>query len=64
MVLADRKIADIMKSFTKYLTFNIRARMDFVNITGQVEDCVRESAVKEGLCQLGRNCCIDPSGYG
>jgi len=39
-----------MKSFTKYLTFNIPARMDFVNITGQVEDCVRDSGVKEGLC--------------
>ena len=39
-----------MKSFTKYLTFNIPARMDFVNITGQVADCVRGSGVKEGLC--------------
>ena len=39
-----------MKSFTKYLTFNIPARMDFVNITGQVEDCVHDSGVKEGLC--------------
>jgi secondary thiamine-phosphate synthase enzyme len=39
-----------MKSFTKYLTFNIPARMDFVNITGQVEGCVHDSGVKEGLC--------------
>ena len=39
-----------MKSFTKYLTFNIPARMEFVNITGQVEECVRDSGVKEGLC--------------
>jgi len=39
-----------MKSFTKYLTFNIPARMEFVNVTGQVEDCVRDSGVKEGLC--------------
>jgi len=39
-----------MKSFTKYLTFNIPARMDFVNITDQVDECLRESEVKEGLC--------------
>ena len=39
-----------MKSFTKYLTFNISARMDFVNITDQVDECLRESGVKEGLC--------------
>src|SRR6202049_3355418 len=39
-----------MKSVTEYLTFQIPARMDFVNITSQVEDCVRKSAVQEGLC--------------
>jgi secondary thiamine-phosphate synthase enzyme len=39
-----------MKSFTKYLTFNIPARMDFLNITDQVDECLRESEVKEGLC--------------
>ena len=39
-----------MKSFTNYLTFNIPARMDFVNITGQVAECVHDSGVQEGLC--------------
>ncbi len=39
-----------MKSYTKHLTFNVPARMDFVNITSQVEDCVRASGVQEGLC--------------
>src|SRR5229473_8052653 len=39
-----------MKSFTKYLTFNIPARMDFLNITDQVGECVRKSGVKEGIC--------------
>lgn len=29
---------------------NVPKRLDFVNITGQVEDCIRESKVKEGLC--------------
>ena len=39
-----------MKSHTEYLTFNIPARMDFLNITPQVEEAVRKSAVLEGLC--------------
>ena len=39
-----------MKTHTEYLTFNIPARMDFVNITEQVDECLRESGVKEGLC--------------
>ena len=39
-----------MKSFTEYLTYNIPARMDFVNITDQVAECVRKSGVQEGLC--------------
>ncbi len=38
-----------MKSFKKELWFNIPKRRDLVNITGTVEDCVRESGVKEGL---------------
>jgi secondary thiamine-phosphate synthase enzyme len=39
-----------MKSYTNYLTFNVPARMDFVNITAQVEECVHKSGVQEGLC--------------
>jgi secondary thiamine-phosphate synthase enzyme len=39
-----------MKSHTQYLTFNVPQRMDFVNITGQVEQAVRRSGVREGLC--------------
>jgi len=39
-----------MKSTTEYLTFNIPRRMDFVNITGDVEQVVRASGVREGLC--------------
>ncbi len=38
-----------MKSYRKELWFNIPQRRGFVNITRQVEDCVRESNVKEGL---------------
>jgi secondary thiamine-phosphate synthase enzyme len=38
-----------VKSFRKELLFEIPARRAFVNITGQVETCLRESSVKEGL---------------
>jgi len=39
-----------VKSLTRYLTFNVPARMDFVPITDEVEAIVRESGVREGLC--------------
>ena len=39
-----------MKHFRKTLTMNVPARMDFVNITDEVEAAVRESGVVEGLC--------------
>ena len=38
-----------MKSQTEYLTFNVPARMDFINITPQVEEIVRKSGIQEGL---------------
>ncbi len=38
-----------MKSFRKELWFNIPSRRGFVNITPQVEDCLRESGVSEGI---------------
>jgi secondary thiamine-phosphate synthase enzyme len=39
-----------MKSLTKYLTLNVPSKMEFVNITTEVEEAVRESRVQEGLC--------------
>ena len=38
-----------MKSFRKELWFEIPSRRGFVNITRQVETCLRESGVLEGL---------------
>lgn len=38
-----------MKHFRKELWFNIPTRRAFVNITSQVEDCVRQSGIREGL---------------
>lgn len=39
-----------MKSHTEYLTFNLPARMAFLNITPRVEEIVRQSQIREGLC--------------
>jgi secondary thiamine-phosphate synthase enzyme len=39
-----------MKSRTEHLSFNIPARMGFVNITPQVEEAVTRSGVRDGLC--------------
>ncbi len=39
-----------MKSFTHYLTFNTKRRVDFVNITSDVSKLVSQSKVREGLC--------------
>jgi secondary thiamine-phosphate synthase enzyme len=40
---------EAMKSYRKELWFNIPSRRGFVNITPDVETCLRESGVKEGL---------------
>jgi secondary thiamine-phosphate synthase enzyme len=39
-----------MRSYRKELWFNVPQRMGFVNITGDVEECLEESGVREGLC--------------
>ncbi len=39
-----------MKSLTRRITLNVPIRRAFINITMQVEDVVRESGIKEGLC--------------
>ena len=39
-----------MKSYRKELWFNVPARMDFVNITDTIEECLAESRIAEGLC--------------
>ena len=38
-----------MKSYRKELTLNLPARRGFVNITPQVQACLRESGISEGL---------------
>jgi secondary thiamine-phosphate synthase enzyme len=38
-----------MKSYRKELWFNVPQRRAFINITPQVEGCLREAGVKEGI---------------
>ncbi len=39
----------MMKTFRKELWFNIPVRRGFINITSQVENCLRESGIQEGM---------------
>lgn len=39
-----------MKSHTEYLWFETKKKRDYLHITPQVEEAVRKSGVKEGLC--------------
>ena len=39
-----------MKNFRKELYFQTKSRRGFINITSDVENCLRESGIKEGLC--------------
>ena len=39
-----------MKSYRKELWFEVPQRRAFLNITPQVEQCLRESGILEGLC--------------
>ncbi len=39
-----------MRSYRKTFTFNIPSRRGFLNITPMVEECVKDSGIREGLC--------------
>ncbi len=45
----------MMKSYRKELWMNVPQRRAFLNLTPQVEQCVRESGVQEGLCLRKRH---------
>lgn len=38
-----------MKSYRKELWFNTQNRVEYINITPQVNECLKESGIKEGL---------------
>ena len=50
MILIDDYLWKTMKSLTKHLTFNIKSRRGFVNITPDIRKLVEQSQVQEGLC--------------
>ncbi|MFH1305898.1 MAG: secondary thiamine-phosphate synthase enzyme YjbQ [Candidatus Omnitrophota bacterium] len=39
-----------MKSYREELWFNTPDRRDYINMTPQVEEAIRKSGIKEGLC--------------
>jgi len=39
-----------MKSYRQELWFNLPDRRGFINITSQVDKCLKDSGVQEGLC--------------
>ncbi|MDO9534322.1 MAG: secondary thiamine-phosphate synthase enzyme YjbQ [Bacillota bacterium] len=39
-----------MKSAREYLWFETSRRVEFINITSQVQDIIDKSSIKEGLC--------------
>ena len=38
-----------MKSFRKELGFNVPSRRGFINITPQVDECLKESGINQGF---------------
>lgn len=38
-----------MKTYRKELVFNVEKRVEFINITNDVQSAINESAIKEGL---------------
>ena len=41
-----------MKAHTEYLSFTTAEKIEFINITGRIEDSVRASGIREGLCLI------------
>ena len=50
-----------MKSYRKELWFNVRGRRGFINITPQVDKCLRESGIQEGLCHVNAHLTLMPA---
>jgi len=41
-----------MKSYRKELWFDVKQRRELINITSQVEECLTQSGIAEGLCLI------------
>ncbi len=51
-----------MRSYRKELWFPIPKRMEFVNITRDVDACLKESGIREGLCLVKTKESVFPLG--
>jgi secondary thiamine-phosphate synthase enzyme len=49
VIVQSFKKEGLVKSYRKEIWFNTRKRIEFINITSQVDQCLRESGVREGL---------------
>ncbi len=51
IIVTDQKLngGKFMKSYRKELRFHTDTRRAFINITSEVEQCLRDSGIKEGL---------------
>jgi secondary thiamine-phosphate synthase enzyme len=43
-------IGEIMESYTEYLWFDTVKKIEFLNITYKIEECLKKSKIMEGLC--------------
>ena len=50
MILMLDLCCDRMKFLTEYLTFQVKKRREFVNITSDISKLVSKSKIQEGLC--------------
>ena len=41
-----------MKTLTKHLTFNTKKKIEFINITKEIQDLVTASKISDGLCLI------------
>jgi len=48
----QKKLKKNMKSYREVLLFNTKNKIEFINITEQVEEAVKKSGIKEGLCLI------------
>jgi len=39
-----------MKAYTKYITYNTKRKIEFINMTSDIKGIVEKSGIKEGLC--------------
>lgn len=43
------KVSDGLKTYTKYLWFNTKKTREYIRITDEVAECIKESGIKEGF---------------